>query len=155
MRAEQYLCEEACLACPAVPHATHSMCPRLPAPRSGKPEAAAGKPPLAPAGGLFGSGVSAAVPPASIFGGLAPAGGAGAGSAAGGAGSVGGFVGFRGFCSGAASAANSGGGGLFTVPSTGTLGSSFTTGGGATEDDEGDEEQHDTEPSVGGVAVGI
>ena len=131
------------------------MCPRLPAPRSGKPEAAAGKPPLAPAGGLFGSGVSAAVPPASIFGGLAPAGGAGAGSAAGGAGSVGGFVGFRGFCSGAASAANSGGGGLFTVPSTGTLGSSFTTGGGATEDDEGDEEQHDTEPSVGGVAVGI
>jgi hypothetical protein len=110
------------------------------APAAAPAPPAAAKPPLAPST-LFGrSGSGAAAPPASIFGGL-PAAGAG-GSATGGFGSFGGFGG---------GAANNGGSGLFTVPSTGTLGSSFNTGAatGGDDDEEGEEAQ-DAEPSVGG-----
>lgn len=113
---------------------------------AGSGGAAASKPPLAP-GGLFGSagagGSGAASAPASIFGGLAPAGGSG------GAFGLGGGGGFGGSAPG--SAANSGGSGLFTVPSTGTLGSSFNTGAAAGADEEEaeeGEEQQNAEPSV-------
>ena len=127
--------------------------PAVPAPAAfgfGFGAPAGGKPPLAPTG-LFGSsgGGSPASAPASIFGSLPASGGSGGFALGGGAG-IGG--------SAPASAANSGGSGLFTVPSTGTLGSSFATGaggGGGGDDDEGGEgeggeggEGASAEPSV-------
>lgn len=130
-------------------------------PAAGAPAPASGKPPLAP-GGLFGAGGGstggaggAAAPPASIFGGLPPAGGSSGGGFAFGSGQAAGAPAFGGF--GAAgstpgSAANSGGSGLFHVPSTGTLASSLNTGAAAgADDDEGEEEQQDAEPSVSAV----
>ncbi|KAL4458574.1 hypothetical protein ABPG75_013439 [Micractinium tetrahymenae] len=135
--------------------------PAEPAAAAAAPAPGTSKPPLAP-GSLFGAGGSgtggaggAAAPPASIFGGLPPAGGAAAGGSGGGfafgSGAAGApaFGGFGAAGSTPGSAANSGGSGLFNVPSTGTLGSSFNTGAvtGA-NDDEGEEEQQDVEPSV-------
>ncbi|KAL4429407.1 hypothetical protein ABPG77_005181 [Micractinium sp. CCAP 211/92] len=132
-------------------------------PAAAAPSSGSGKPPLAP-GGLFGAAGGAAggaggsaAPPASIFGALPPAGGGTSGGFAFGSASVPAFgaasaPAFGGF--GAAgstpgSAANSGGSGLFKVPSTGTLGSSFNTGAATgADDEEGEEEQQDAEPSV-------